>query len=127
MKQFPKLSTQRVEELEFYNDELYMSLGLLNLQGDLVAGQLQKLDLTTYAISNLGPILQDCSPHALVINSVPESFLWSVESAPGTVVFSDARALDSTATFSVPGAYVLTLTAFALSGPVSDTLTINVD
>lgn len=127
LRQFPKIATQRVEELEFFNDQLYASLGLMDLQGDLVAGQLQKIDLTTFARTDLGPIIEDCSPHSLVINSVPEEFAWSVQSGPGTVGFSDARSLTSTATFSVAGVYELKLTAFALSGPVADTLTINVN
>jgi hypothetical protein len=127
VRQFPKIATQRVEELEFYNDQLYASLGLMNLAGDLIAGQMQKIDLTTFNITNLGPIIQDCSPHSLVINSLPEEFSWSVQSGPGTVTFSDARSLTSNATFSAPGAYELVLTAFAVTGPVSDTLTVNVN
>ena len=126
VRQFIKSSLYRVEELEFRDDQLYSSLGLLNAAGDLVAGQLQKIDLVTGAITDVGPILQDCSPHALVINSLPEDFAWSVDSGPGTVVFSDARSLMSSATFSAPGSYVLTLTAFASAGPVADTLTIDV-
>lgn len=127
LRQYPKVPISRIEELEFYNDQLYASLGLLDLQGNLVAGQLQKLDLVSGAVTNLGPIIQDCSPHSLVINSIPEEFSWSVESGPGSVVFADPNSLTSSATFSAPGAYVLTLTAFAITGPISDTLTVNVD
>jgi DUF1680 family protein len=37
--------------------------------------------------------------------------VWSKESGPGRVIFADARARETTATFSTPGDYVLKLTA----------------
>ena len=37
---------------------------------------------------------------------------WSKASGPGAVVFADAASADTTATFSMPGEYVLELTAF---------------
>lgn len=126
VRQYPKVSTSRIEELEFVGDDLYAMLGLLNAAGDLVAGQLQKLDLNGGPTVDLGPILQECSPHSLLINSVPEAFQWSVESGPGAVSFTDAKSLSSGASFSAPGAYVLRLTAFATTGPVVDTVMIDV-
>jgi hypothetical protein len=36
---------------------------------------------------------------------------WSKQSGPGTVTFANANAIDTTATFSLPGTYVLALTA----------------
>jgi len=39
------------------------------------------------------------------------STLWSKESGPGKATFEDPRALVTTATFTAPGEYVLTLTA----------------
>ena len=38
------------------------------------------------------------------------SFLWTVVSNPGPVVFADSTKLDTTATFTLPGSYVLRLT-----------------
>ncbi len=52
---------------------------------------------------------------------------WSVTSGPGTVTFGDATSLDTTATFSVFGTYVLRLTANDGNGPVFDELTVIVD
>ncbi len=43
---------------------------------------------------------------------------WSMSSGPGTVIFGDANAVDTSAHFSIPGVYVLRLTA-------SDTLLSN--
>ena len=38
--------------------------------------------------------------------------LWSAESGPGTVIFADPALLSTTASFSLPGTYVLRLTAY---------------
>ncbi len=52
---------------------------------------------------------------------------WSAESGPGTVTFTDASAVDTTATFSLAGSYVLRLTADdgALSAFDEVTVTVN--
>ena len=52
------------------------------------------------------------------------STLWTRESGPGTVTFADATAMKTTATFSEPGNYVLSLTA--LEGKMKATSTIQV-
>ncbi len=46
-----------------------------------------------------------------LLPSSPKRVRWSKLSGPGHVVFADATAMDTTATFSVPGEYVLELTA----------------
>ena len=51
---------------------------------------------------------------------------WSKVSGPGTVTFSDANALDSTATFSVAGTYVLQLLATDGEHAVTDTMEVNI-
>ena len=48
----------------------------------------------------------------IVRSGVPTTHTWSKVSGPGTVVFGDATALSTTATFSLAGTYVLRLTAF---------------
>jgi uncharacterized protein YjiK len=52
---------------------------------------------------------------------------WSMTSGPGTVTFGDASAVDTTASFSVDGTYVLSLTASdsELSTPDELTVTVN--
>src|SRR5882724_458667 len=52
---------------------------------------------------------------------------WSAVSGPGTVSFSNARALHSTATFSASGAYVLRLTASDGALAVSDDVAVTVN
>ena len=51
---------------------------------------------------------------------------WSMTSGPGTVTFGDASAVDTTATFSAPGTYVLRLTASDGDLSTSDELTVTV-
>ena len=56
----------------------------------------------------------------------PLTWLWTKVSGPGTVVFSDNTALDSTATFSAPGVYVLRLTATSSCQSLSDDVIITI-
>src|SRR5207247_6153471 len=60
------------------------------------------------------------------LSGLPVTTLWSKTSGPGTVTFVNAAALSTTASFSAPGTYVLTLTANdgLLSG--TDTVSITV-
>ena len=113
----------RIDELDFYDGELYAMNALIH-SGVIDGGQVLRIDLSGGTEHAIGPILQTISPHALYVNSVPEKVLWSKLSGPGTVTFDDDQALDARADFSAPGAYVLELTAFAGSGPISDTVQI---
>ena len=51
---------------------------------------------------------------------------WSVVSGPGTVLFEDTTAINTTATFSDPGTYVLRLTAFDGQDTALDEVTITI-
>ncbi|MGE5787249.1 MAG: PKD domain-containing protein, partial [Myxococcales bacterium] len=51
---------------------------------------------------------------------------WSMVSGPGTVAFANPAAVDTTATFSAPGTYVLRLTADDGALFSNDTVTVNV-
>ncbi len=53
--------------------------------------------------------------------------LWTQQSGPGTVTFGDAMAVDTTASFSVDGVYVLRLTADDSEFTTFDELTITVN
>ncbi len=57
----------------------------------------------------------------------PVTQIWTVVSGPGTVVFSNATSLVTTATFSVDGSYVLRLTATDGSLTSSDDITISLN
>jgi len=53
--------------------------------------------------------------------------LWSRKSGPGKVVFADPKALTTTASFSAPGAYVLSLTAENGQSKANSTLNVLVE
>lgn len=53
--------------------------------------------------------------------------LWTVASGPGKVAFANARASETTATFSAPGDYVLKLTATANNQSASSTLNVHAE
>lgn len=125
--QLPVDPVSRIEELSFFQGELYASHGLQDTMGTLLSGELQHIDLVTGVVTTIGPGMPDCSPHSLIVNSLPEDFLWTKTAGPGTATFSDAHALTPTVTFSVPGTYELTLTAFAYPTPVADAVLIHVD
>jgi len=70
------LPNARMEELEFWGEDLYGMLGGLS-SGVLVNAQLVHIDLISGAIEFVGPQVPNCSPHSLVLSSVPESSRWS--------------------------------------------------
>ena len=57
----------------------------------------------------------------------PLTTTWSKISGPGTVTFGDASAVDTTASFSTAGTYVLRLSAFDGQFTASDDVTVTVD
>jgi Uncharacterized protein conserved in bacteria len=57
----------------------------------------------------------------------PPKVRWSKASGPGRVTFADAAALQTTATFSAPGAYVLKLTANNGQETADSTLVVKVE
>ncbi len=113
----------RIEELEFYGGRLYGMNGLLTA-GNLTAGRLIEIQPDTGAWSALGGVLDDCSPHSLVVKGIPETFEWSQASGPGVASFVDAHALNTLVSFSAPGVYTLRLTVFTLNGAVEDVVEI---
>ena len=69
-----------------------------------------------------GTVTDDGYPTPPVITTT-----WSMESGPGTVTFGDASAVDTTASFSVVGTYVLKLEADDGLLTNDDTLTVIVE
>ncbi len=63
---------------------------------------------------------------ATATDSDPLTYSWTVVSGPAAVLFGNATAIDTTATFSVAGAYTLRLTADDGSAQVSDDIVITV-
>lgn len=116
----------RIEELEFFGGQLYAMNGLLTA-GNLSAGQLLQVDFTNGALTALGGVLNDCSPHSLVVKGIPETHQWSQAFGPGVANFVAPNSLNTQVSFSSPGVYGLRLTVFTLSGAVDDVVEITAD
>ena len=99
------------------SDEMSVTV-LLNLPPTADAGPDQEITLPGVSTLN-GAATDDGLPRG----SVLETF-WSFVSGPGPVVFPDATTLNATAIFTVPGTYVLRLTASDSKLSASDELTI---
>ena len=84
------------------------------------AGPDQSITLPASASLN-GTVTDDGQP-----NPVP-STNWSVVSGPGTVTFADRNSVDTQATFSTAGTYVLRLTADDGASTASDDVTVIVN
>ena len=70
------------------------------------AGPDQTITLPTTSVSLSGSVSDDGLPAGAAVTAA-----WSVVSGPGSVIFADANAPSTTATFSTLGTYVLRLTA----------------
>ena len=86
------------------------------------AGPDQTITLPDNDVDLDGTVTDDGLPEEPGLSS-----MWSVVSGPGTVTFGDANAVDTTATFSEAGTYVLRLTATDGEFTVSDDVTITVN
>ncbi|HET7288415.1 MAG TPA: fibro-slime domain-containing protein, partial [Pyrinomonadaceae bacterium] len=103
------------------SDEVTVTVIQLNAAPIVNAGADQTITLP--AVANLiGSFVDDGLPASVVVTTT-----WSVVSGPGTVTFGNANQLVTTATFTVPGTYVLRLTAndSQLSGSDDVTVIVN--
>ncbi len=116
----PGLYTLRLtaSDTEFTaSDEMQVTV-LLNLPPTANAGPDQEITLPGSAQLN-GTATDDGLPRGSTLETI-----WSFVSGPGGVVFPDATLLNAVAIFSVPGTYVLRLTASDGKLSASDELTI---
>ncbi|MCH9663625.1 MAG: hypothetical protein K0U66_08215, partial [Gammaproteobacteria bacterium] len=84
------------------------------------AGPDQSITLSAVATLN-GTVTDDALPTPPTLTTT-----WSEVSGPGTVTFANTATVDTTATFSAPGTYVLRLTANDGAASTSDDVTITV-
>ena len=99
------------------SDEMSVTV-LLNQPPTANAGPDQEITLPGVALMN-GSATDDGLPRGSVLETI-----WSFVSGPGPVVFPDATLLNATAIFSVPGTYVLRLTASDGKLSASDEMTV---
>jgi hypothetical protein len=97
----------------------FVATASVNQASSVDAGPAQTITLPASASLN-GTVSDDGlpSPPGMVTTT------WSKESGPGPVTFGDATAVDTTASFSAAGTYVLRLTAHDGALTTSDTVTI---
>ena len=99
------------------SDEMAVTV-LLNQPPTADAGPDQEITLPGVATMN-GAATDDGLPRGSVLQT-----FWSLVSGPAPVVFPDATLLNATAIFSVPGTYVLRLTASDGKLSASDEMTV---
>ena len=87
------------------------------------AGSDDSITLPTDTVSLDGTVGDDGLPDP----PASVTTLWTKQSGPGTVAFGNAAAVDTTATFSTDGVYVLRLTADDSELQAYDEVTITVD
>jgi len=116
----------KVEELQFFAGELYGMLGYLEA-GNLVAGQLLRINTRTGGISNVGERMEEVSPHALLVESVPERVTWRQVTGPAPADLEYSSTLDPSVRFSQPGAYVFELTVYVGGRKLRDRVSVQVE
>ena len=108
------------------NDGLLYEMSLPNLSGNqapsVAAGPDQSLALTTDIATLDGTITDDGLPDPPAASTA----LWTQEAGTAGVVFDDATAVDTTASFPGPGVYVLRLTGDDSELSSFDELTVSV-
>ena len=122
----PELPNSQVEELTFYEGELYAMVGLLDDEGALLRGQLEHIDIRTGYVTPLGPPIDRVSPHALLVNSVPETYYWTQVAGPAVAELEYTTLLETRARFPGPGRYEFALTVLTPDGPASDRVAVDV-
>ncbi len=137
-------TTWNVEDTQAGTDAATLTHGSLLLVAhytDVTFGDVTVTPLASTPPGNTAPTV-DAGPDAAITlptNSValdgtvndadsdPLTTTWTKSSGPGTVTFADASAVDTTATFSAAGDYVLQLEANDGTDTTPDTVTITVN
>jgi len=94
----------------------------VNTRPSVEAGPDQTVSWPARTVALDGTVTDDGFPQG-----TPLSIAWTVVSGPGTVTFSNPGTAESTATFSMPGTYVIRLTAGDGELSAFDELTVQVD
>jgi hypothetical protein len=93
----------------------------VNAPPSVDAGTAQTIRLPVDTVSLDGTVTDDGLPTGTLTT------LWSFESGPGAVVFGDASAVDTTASFTAAGAYTLSLTGDDGGLMATDTVLVTVE
>ena len=104
------------------SDDVTVTVTAANVAPTVMAGTNQTITLPANAILD-GTVTDDGLPNP----PATVTTTWSVVSGPGTVTFANVAAVDTTATFSLDGTYVLRLTADDGEFTASDDITVTVN
>jgi uncharacterized protein YjiK len=105
------------------SDDVTVRVNPVNQAPVVSAGPDREITLPTNSVALDGTVTDDGLPNP----PGAVSTTWSKVSGPGTVTFGNASAVDTTATFSAAGAYVLRLTADDSALSASDDVTVTVN
>ncbi len=103
-------------------DEITITVNAANQAPVVNAGPDQTITLPSVATLD-GTVTDDGLPNP----PATVTTIWSTVSGPGTVTFGNAAAVDTTATFTIAGTYVLRLTASDSALTAADEITITVN
>ncbi len=112
------------DELDEHDGELYGVLAWFD-EDDVRMGQVQHIDLTTGARTDVGPAMVDVSAHSLMIESMPQRVKWSMLRGPGRARFESPGKASTDVEFTEPGLYVLRLSVSGSAG-VGDVVEVRV-
>ena len=116
-----------LDDVRIYSKELdanevaELAGGSANAAPTVDAGTNADVELPTDTTSLDATVTDDGLPEGQTVSQT-----WSKDSGPGTVTFTNSGAVDTTATFSAAGTYVLKLTAEDTEKTANDTVTITV-
>lgn len=101
----------KVDEIDFFAGKLFASYRTYDAATDVWSMQLALLDLDDALAIPYGPVIQDCSAHSLLIQSVPETVHWEQVAGPLPAHLIDPGNLATAVRFDGPGRYVFELRA----------------
>lgn len=109
----------KVDEIDFVAGKLFCSYRMYDSTTDIWSMQLALIDLDDEVAIPYGPVIDDCSAHSLLINSIPETIHWTQVDGPQAAHLINPGVRDPAVRFDVPGRYVFELRAQLFSKVVA--------
>jgi len=116
----------KVDEIDYFYGRLFGSYRTLDPVTLVWSMQLVEIDFEDAVVTGWGPVINDCSAHSLVVNSLPETTRWAQISGPGAATILHPERENTAVGFPRVGAYVFELRAEGVPVTVTDRVTINV-
>jgi hypothetical protein len=116
----------KVDELDFFAGRLFASYREYDPVAATWSMQLLQIDVDDGDARFVGPVIDDCSAHSLLVNSIPENVQWVQVGGPAPATILRPRQLDTPVLFPQPGSYVFELRATGDGATTSDQVAIRV-